>query len=157
MTRLNKLFKMKLTLNKIYIALSTLSFLGFVDSAFLTILDYKHIIPPCTITHGCEKVLSSSFATIFGIDMAAYGIAYFTISIYLNVLMFHHRHNVLIRRIYLFFNSSGVVAAIILLFLQFIIIKALCQYCMLVELILFLIFYFSILLLKRSRINLTRL
>jgi len=148
---------MKLTINKIFIILMVLSFLGFVDSSFLTITDYKHIIPPCTITHGCEKVLSSSFATIYGVPLAFFGVLYFAASMLLNVSMLHRSHHPVLRKLFILFNSSGVIAAIILLTIQFLIIKALCQYCMLVELLLFLIFYFSILFLKRSKINLAHL
>jgi uncharacterized membrane protein len=151
MRNLNKLFKMKLTVNKIFILLLTLSFLGFIDATYLTIVDYKHIIPPCTITNGCEKVLFSSFARIYGIPLALFGSVYFFVSIVLDVLIFQHQNNVWLRRIFMFFNSYGALFAIFLLYLQFIVIQALCQYCMLVELILFLLFYFSILLLKRSR------
>jgi uncharacterized membrane protein len=144
---------MRLTINKIFILLSTFSFLGFVDAAYLTIIHYKHIIPPCTITHGCEKVLSSSFAVIYGIPLAAYGILYFIASIGLNVLLFQHRKNIWMRRIFMLFNSSGVIAAVILLILQFLVIKALCQYCILVELILFLLFALSVFLLNRRKLD----
>lgn len=143
---------MRLTINKIFILLGTFSFLGFVDAAYLTILHYKNIIPPCTITNGCEKVLSSSFAVIYGIPLSAFGIAYFFVSIVLNVLLFQHHKNIWMRRIFMLFNSSGVIAAIILLVLQFLVIKALCQYCMLVELILFLLFALSVLFLNRRKL-----
>jgi uncharacterized membrane protein len=149
----NKLFKMRLTINKIFLILIILSFLGFVDATYLTIVDYKHVIPPCTITHGCEKVLSSSFARIYGIPLALFGSAYFFVSIILDVLIFQHSKNILMRRIFTYFNSYGAIFAIFLLYLQFIVIKALCQYCLLVELILFLLFFFSVLLLKRSKLG----
>lgn len=144
---------MRLTINKIFILLLTLSFLGFVDSTYLTITHYKNIIPPCTITNGCEKVLSSNFAVIFGIPMAAYGIVYFIASIAFNVLLFQRRKNIWLKRIFMIFNSSGVVAAVILLVIQFLIIKALCQYCMLVELILFLLFTLCVFLLNRRKLE----
>ena len=153
MRSLSRLFKMKLTVNKIFILLLILSFLGFVDATYLTITHYKHIIPPCTITHGCEAVLSSKFATIYGVPLALFGSIYFFISIVLDVLIFQHRNNVWMRRIFMFFNSYGALFAVLLLYLQFVVIKAICQYCMLVELILFLLFYFSILLLRRSKLT----
>ena len=176
MKRLNRSFKMKLTKNKpgtfsnknlnshdqngtkkvlgkIFTLLLILSFLGFVDATYLTIIDYKHIVPPCTITNGCERVLSSSFARIYGIPLALFGSIYFSVSIALNILIFQHKKNIWMRRIFIFFNSLGVFTAIILLYLQFIIIKALCQYCMLVELILFLLFGFSAFLLRRIKKN----
>jgi uncharacterized membrane protein len=142
---------MKLTPNKIFALLLILSFLGFVDATYLTIVDYKHLIPPCTITHGCEAVLSSSFARIYGIPLALFGVIYFVTSIVLNVLVFQHRDNAWIKRMFVALNLSGVVTAIILLYLQFIVIKALCQYCMLVELIIFLSLGFSILFLKKTK------
>ena len=152
MMHLNRLFKMRLTINKIFILLGALSFLGFVDAAYLTIIHYKNIIPPCTITHGCEKVLSSSFAVIYGIPLSMFGVAYFFASIVLTILLFQHLKNIWMRRIFMLFNSSGVIAAVILLVLQFLVIKALCQYCILVELILFLLFAFSVLLLNRRKL-----
>jgi uncharacterized membrane protein len=151
MKLLNKSFKMKLTLNKIFILLLILSFLGFVDAAYLTIIDYKHIIPPCTITRGCEAVLSSSFARIYGIPMALFGSIYFATSIILNVLIFQHSNNAWMRRIFMVFNISGAIAAVILLYLQFIVIQAVCQYCLLVELILFFLLGLSILFLKKTK------
>jgi uncharacterized membrane protein len=138
-------------MKKIFIFLLILSFLGFVDATYLTIVDYKHLIPPCTITHGCEAVLSSKFARIYGVPLALFGVLYFVTSIALNVLVFQHRGNVWIRRMFVTLNSAGVVTAVILLYLQFIVIKALCQYCLLVELILFLSLGFSILFLKRTK------
>lgn len=149
----NKLFKMRLTINKIFIILLILSFLGFVDATYLTLTHYKHIVPPCTILNGCERVLSSKFAVVFGIPLAMYGSFYFFASIVLDVLMLQHLKNSWIKKIFILFNFSGVIAAVILLLLQFIVLKAACQYCLLVELILFLSFVFSILLLKRGKLG----
>lgn len=177
MRDLNRLSKMKLTKNKpstfpnttsnlheksnakkmlgkIFITLLILSFLGFFDATFLSIIHYKNITPPCTITQGCERVLSSKFAVIYGIPLSDFGIFYFLASIFLNVLIFQHFQNSWLRKTFMIFNISGVAAAVILLYLQFIVLKALCQYCMLVELILFLSFYFSILLLKSNKFGL---
>ena len=145
---------MKLTKNKIFIILLILGFFGFFDAIFLSIIHYKNIVPPCTITHGCEKVLNSQFAVIFGIPMSNYGAVYFLVSIILNVLVFQHIKNIWMDRIFLIFNASGIIVAIILLYLQFVVLQALCQYCILVELILFLSFYFSILFLKSNKLGL---
>lgn len=153
MQLLNKLFKMRLTINKIFILLIIFSLLGFIDATYLTITHYKNIIPPCTITHGCEKVLSSSFAVILGIPMAMYGSFYFFASTIINILIFQHQKNIWIRRLFMAFHSSGLVAAFVLLFLQFVIIKALCQYCMLVELLLILMFGYATLFLRKSKLT----
>jgi len=144
---------MKLTKNKIFIILLILASIGFFDAVFLSVLHYKNIIPPCTITQGCERVLSSKYAVIYGIPLSDFGIAYFLAAIIINVLIYQYSKNIWLRRIFMIFNTSGMIAAVILLYLQFVTLKALCQYCLLVELILFLSFYFSILMFKRSKLN----
>jgi uncharacterized membrane protein len=138
-------------MKKLFIFLLILSFLGFVDSTYLTIVHYKNIIPPCTITQGCETVLTSKFATIYGVPLAFFGCVYFFTSMIIDVLVFLHNKSVWMRKIFMFFNSSGLAAAFVFLYLQFITIKAACQYCLLVELILFLLFGLSILFLKKSK------
>jgi uncharacterized membrane protein len=139
-------------MKKIFILLLVLSFLGFADSTYLTMVHYKNIIPPCTITQGCETVLTSTFATIYGIPLAFFGCIYFFASMILDVLIFLHSNSVWTRKIFMLFNSSGLVSAFVFLYLQFITIKAACQYCLLVELILFLLFGLSILFLKKSKL-----
>jgi len=136
--------------NKLFLILIVLSFLGFADATYLAIADYKHIVPPCTVIQGCERVLTSNFATIYGIPLAAFGSIYFLISVVLNVLALQRFSNIWMRRIFILFNTSGLIAAIILLYLQFVVIKAFCQYCLLVELILFLLFFFSIFGVKKT-------
>ena len=137
--------------NKLLIILLILSFLGFVDATYLTIIHYKHIIPPCTITHGCETVLSSKFATIYGIPLALFGSVYFFTSVVLDILMFQNINNVWLRKIFALFNFSGLITSVILLSLQFFVLKALCQYCLVTDIDLLLLFYFSVLFLKRSK------
>jgi uncharacterized membrane protein len=144
-------------MKKLFIFLLILSFLGFVDSTYLTIVHYKNIIPPCTITQGCETVLTSKFATIYGVPLAFFGCVYFFASMIVDVLVFLHNKSVWTRKIFMLFNISGLAAAFVFLYLQFVTIKAACQYCLLVELILFLLFGLSILFLKRSKPPLTQI
>ncbi|MBI4089544.1 MAG: vitamin K epoxide reductase family protein [Candidatus Levybacteria bacterium] len=119
------------------------AFLGFVDSTFLAVLHYKNITPPCTITQGCEKVLTSQYATINEIPIAVLGSIYFTVLIILGILLLQNNKKWLKKAI-LIFTSMGMVVALILLYIQLVILQALCQYCFLVELILFLLFWASI-------------
>ncbi|MDE2172538.1 MAG: vitamin K epoxide reductase family protein [Patescibacteria group bacterium] len=50
---------------------------GFADAGYLTIEHYKNAIPPCSITGGCELVLTSAYATVLGIPVALLGAAYY--------------------------------------------------------------------------------
>lgn len=140
MQSLKKLSKMKLTKNKIILLM--LSLAGFFDSFYLTIVHYKHIIPPCTISLGCEKVLTSQFATIFGIPLGVFGVLFFLALIFLLLLGFNKYFKLLI--------LAGIAVSIVLLYLQAFVLHAYCQYCLLVELIIFVQFILSINLIRRG-------
>lgn len=68
--------------------ITILALLGFVDATYLTILYYQNVIPPCSIAHGCETVLTSKYATIFfGIPTALLGAIYY-LTIFISTLLF---------------------------------------------------------------------
>jgi len=52
-----------------------LSLVGITDSTYLTIHHYTAEPVPCSIVAGCEMVLTSSYAEISGIPLAAFGTA----------------------------------------------------------------------------------
>ncbi len=56
-----------------------LSALGFIDATYLTIEHFMNRIPPCTLTSGCEKVLTSSYSSIFGIPVSLIGSLYYLV------------------------------------------------------------------------------
>lgn len=124
---------MKLARNKI--ALLILSLAGFFDSAYLTILHYKNVIPPCTIAKGCETVLTSRFATFFGIPIALLGSLFFLVLIICLMLNRLNYFKLLI--------LAGVIVSVILFSIQAFVLRAFCQYCLLVEVIILAIFALS--------------
>lgn len=130
---LKRLSKMKLTKNKILLLL--LSIAGFFDSSYLTILHYKNIIPPCSMAKGCETVLNSQFSTILSIPIALIGSLYFLSLIFINILGSYHYLKIL--------SFLGVLISIILFLIQAVILRAFCQYCILSEVIILIIFILS--------------
>ena len=53
--------------------------IGLIDAMYLTIHHYTAEPVPCSITGGCEMVLTSPYAEVSGIPLAAFGAAaYFT-------------------------------------------------------------------------------
>ncbi len=114
-----------------------LSILGFFDSAYLTIVHYKNIVPPCTIAKGCETVLTSQFSEIFGIPVALVGALYFLF------LIFVILQNGRLFRYFKFFAFLGVVVSLYFFYTQAFILKAFCQYCILSEIIILGIFILS--------------
>jgi uncharacterized membrane protein len=65
------------------LAIAVLAFLGFADSAYLTADHYFHLPLPCSVTHGCETVLTSPYSMVGPVPLAAFGVLY-----YLGVLGF---------------------------------------------------------------------
>ena len=62
-------------MRKIYILASVLSLLGIADALYLTIEHLTGQTVRCTILSGCSEVLSSQYAVVAGIPLAAVGAA----------------------------------------------------------------------------------
>lgn len=152
--RLRNLSKMSLLKNNkvlIYAAL-LLGFLGFLDAAYLTILHYQHTIPPCTVTNGCETVLTSSFSTIYGVPIALPGVGFYLAIIALSLLLLTNFKKIWVKLL-LALSISGVLVSLILVYVQFGIIGAWCQYCVVSEVLMFLIFVASYFLFRLRKRN----
>ena len=121
------------------LTLLLLSIAGFFDSAYLTIVHYKHIIPPCTIALGCETVLTSQFSTILGLPVAIFGVFYFLFLIFLILSGKFMKY-------FKFFAFLGVLASAYFFYTQAFILHAFCQYCLLSEVIILAIFILSLVL-----------
>ncbi len=130
--------------------IAVLAFLGFLVATYLTILHYKNALPPCAITKGCETVLTSKFATIFGIPIALLGSIFYTSVIAICILFYHNSKKIYSRAIFLI-ASAGIAVSILLFYIQLAIIKNFCQYCVLSEVINFSIFFLSYFLLKSGK------
>lgn len=114
-------------------SLFLLSFLGFLDSTYLTILHYKNAIPPCTVS-GCEFVLTSKFATVLGIPIALFG-SFFYLGVLLSALLFFQTKNKKLLFFLVGLTNIGFVVSLVLLFIQAGILHHFCQYCLASEVI----------------------
>lgn len=137
------LSKMSSKTNKLSLIFTIiLSFLGFVDSTYLTIVHYKNIIPPCSITQNCEKVLSSKFAAIANIPISLFGSIFFILILVICILILQ-KNQARLKKMLFFLSTLGIIAAIILFYIQWMVLKAFCQYCLLSEAIILAIFILS--------------
>lgn len=67
------------SITKLPIIASLFAIIGLLDSVYLTVKHFRNEIVPCSLIEGCEVVLNSSYAEIYGIPIAALGgLAYFT-------------------------------------------------------------------------------
>ena len=116
-------------LNWLSKGLAIFSFFGFLDALYLAIEHYLNRIPPCSLVKGCEQVLTSKYATIFGIPVALFG-AVFYIAVFLLVLAYLDSRNERILKFVFFLTLAGFLGSLGFLYLQIFVIKALCFYCL---------------------------
>jgi uncharacterized membrane protein len=62
-------------LAKLPLAAALVALVGLADAIYLTINHYTGEKVPCSVTGGCETVLSSQYAEIGGVPLAAFGAA----------------------------------------------------------------------------------
>ena len=119
------------------VAASLVSLAGLADSAYLTAKHYSDTAVPCSVISGCEQVLTSSYAEMFGIPTAMFGaLAYFA-AFSLALLTFYGHAKL--------WNLFGLLTAVMMVFtvwlvyLQAYVIQAFCQFCLLSALSTFLL------------------
>jgi uncharacterized membrane protein len=111
--------------------LITLSIIGILDAGFLTAEYFSHKIPPCyanSLFTDCGKVLNSPFATIAGIPVALFGLLFYSVIFYCALTLFFKESKV--RHILPILSMVGIIASAYFVFLQIVVIKAICLYCM---------------------------
>ncbi|QQS38403.1 vitamin K epoxide reductase family protein [Candidatus Woesebacteria bacterium] len=116
--------------SKIWIILSLIALIGLVDAGYLT---YEHYINPlggCTLG-GCQEVTTSKYSVIFGIiPLSLTGMLYYGLVLVLSVLSWLLEKERLLK-IVSYFTFVGLLASIYFVYLQLIVLKSICPYCML--------------------------
>ena len=114
-------------MRKIYILAALLSLLGLADALYLTIEHLTGQTVRCTLS-GCSEVLSSPYAVVAGIPLAAVGAgAYFTVFSLAILALFGYRiaGKILTPLVIVMFFVS-----VWLFYLQAFVIRQFCQYCL---------------------------
>lgn len=114
-----------------------LSLLGFGVSIYLGVAKILGLVVPCGLTNGCDAVLQSKYANLFGIPLAFWGVVYFAGVIVFSLLANHYQ---IWKKILTWFLGVGALAAAIFLGLQFFEIKSICQYCLITDILVILLF-----------------
>ena len=110
------------------IAASIVSLIGLADSIYLTVHHFTAEPVPCSLFEGCEQVLTSSYAEIAGIPLAAFGAAAYFAAFSLAVLTAFGD-----RRMWRIFGAHITLMALFstwLVYVQAAIIGAFCQFCL---------------------------
>jgi len=111
------------------VATLIVALIGFADATYLVIEHFRGVVPPCTITAGCELVLTSPFSVVWGIPVALLG-SLFYLLIAAGAFAYLESKNEEILRYTLQFTMFGLLASIWFVFLQVFILHSYCAYCM---------------------------
>ncbi len=132
--------------------LMILSLAGFLDSTYLTLEHYANRIPPCTIVHGCEQVLTSKYASFHSVPTALFGAAYY-VFVFLTTIVCLSLENKRLLRILGYFTITGFLASLWFVYLQAFVIRSYCQFCLLSALTSTLIFITGIAIVRQLRLS----
>lgn len=130
--------------SKLPVLAAIVALIGLADAVYLTVHHYTGEKVPCSLVTGCETVLSSQYAEMFGIPTAAFGAAAYFLAFSLAVLAFYG--NRLMWTLFGALVSVMTVFTAYLIYLQGIVIEAFCQFCLIsaaTTLTLFIIFILS--------------
>ena len=106
-----------------------ISFIGFLDSSYLTVQHYRGEPPSCAIFTGCETVAESKYAVAGPIPLALLGLLYYLAIFILTVAYFDTKKERLLLLAALL-TIAGFLASLYFVYLQLFVIKAICLYCM---------------------------
>jgi len=105
------------------------SLIGMMDAIYLTVQHLSGKSVKCTVTGGCSKVLSSSYATIAGMPTASFGaMAYFTAFSLATLAIFGSQHA---RTWLAILVVPMILTACWLFYLQAFVLHAFCEFCLL--------------------------
>jgi len=129
-----------------------LSAVGVIDSAYLTISHLRGGESGCFLVEGCDIVLSSSYSEFLGIPVALFGLLFYVV-IFTGVFIYNLKRNDLLMRKIALISPLGFLASLCFLYIQAVVLKAFCTYCLLSALLSTIIFILGmyVLLLKREK------
>ena len=117
-------------MKKIYLLLFVLSMIGLLDSLYLTYEHFRDTLPPCEYGafFDCGSVLRSEYASIGGIPLALIGVGHYLILAVVTAMAYLNK--IFAQKITPWLVGLGALASIYFVYLQLVILRAICLYCM---------------------------
>lgn len=103
---------------------------GFSDSVYLTFSHFRQHTLGCSILTGCDEVLTSIYSEIAGIPLALFGAVYYLMLVAGAIACYQTGAKRWFSAIFLI-NSIGFIVSLVLVYVQWAVIQAFCQYCLL--------------------------
>lgn len=119
----------KTPLKGLLIAIALVALLGFLDATYLTIKHVQNATPNCSILAGCDIVTTSEYSEILGIPVALLGSLYYGSILGLLVAYIDTKKKIFLRLL-AHLTIAGLLASVWFVYLQLVVIKAICLYCM---------------------------
>lgn len=138
------------------ITLLLLSILGLLDALYLTYEHYMGVIPPCgepSFFSDCGKVLTSVYATPFGIPLALIGVIFYAVE----VIFMTQTRSPWARKAVIITTTGGFLFSLMFVYLQIFVIGGICRYCMVSAMLSTILFIATLTWFSQERKQLTRL
>lgn len=114
---------------KLPLLAAVIALIGLGDAVYLTVSHYTKEQVPCSLITGCEQVLTSAYAEMFGIPLALFGaVAYFAAFSLAILAAFGNR---LMWFLFGLLTVFMFLYSLYLIYLQAAVIQAFCQFCLL--------------------------
>jgi uncharacterized membrane protein len=113
-----------------------------VDAIYVALHSSRSFLLPCGLAGGCDQVLNSPYAAILGIPVAWFGLAFYLTTAACALFALFGFEEAL--RLSFALVSLALGFTVYLLYLQAIVIRAFCDYCLLSALLVTLIFVFHL-------------
>jgi uncharacterized membrane protein len=110
-------------------AVASLAFLGMVDAAYVALHSSRGFLLPCGLAGGCDQVLNSPYASFLGIPVAWFGLAFYLTTAGCALFAFFGFEGAL--RLSFPLVSLALAFTAYLFYLQAVVIRAFCDYCLL--------------------------
>jgi uncharacterized membrane protein len=126
----------------LYALAALVSLIGLADAIYLTIEHLSGRSVRCTIVSGCSEVLSSEYATVRGIPLAMIGAAaYFAVFSLAVLAAYSYRWAAKLLTVIV---GLMFITTLWLIYLQALVIKHFCQFCLLSALVTFILTIFIV-------------
>ncbi len=124
--------------------------IGFIDATYLTVTYLQGNTLTCTVIHGCNQVLSSSYSSIGPVPLSLLGALYYLVML-LGLVFVLDRNSEKCLKLLGYFSIIGFLISAWLFYIQWQIVVAFCQYCLLSALTSTILFVLGLFVLKRMK------
>src|SRR5262249_18306951 len=106
-----------------------LAFIGLVDATYVALHSSRGFLLPCGLAGGCDQVLNSPYASVLGVPVAWFGIAFYMAIAGCALFAWFGFEQAL--RLSFGLVSLALGFTVYLVYLQAVVIRAFCDYCLL--------------------------